>query len=41
MKTLELKDEIRKTISSMVAGFMNIPEETIAVSYRVFDSSFG
>ena len=40
-KTLELKDEIRKAIKSMVADFMGIPEESIAVRYRVYDSSFG
>lgn len=40
-KTLELKDEIRQTIKTMVAKVLKVPEEKFAVRYRVYDSSFG
>ncbi len=40
-KTLELKDEIRTAIKELVARVLEVPEEAIAVRYRVYDSSFG
>lgn len=40
-KTEELKKEIRLAIKSVAAGFFGIPEEAVAVRYRLYNSSFG